>query len=90
MHTGSSGALHDTVIAISNMDTVCMYSNTLTLLNTDLLVFSGVLSVSAIHSITMKTTTQTCSMLMLVVLMGTVFLTVQCCEYLHLYWCLYT
>ena len=83
--TGSTGALADTVISMGNQDTVLLYSNTLTLVNTDLLVTSGILSVSAIHSTTMKTTTQTAGMLLLVVLLASVFLMVQCCEYIHLY-----
>jgi heme/copper-type cytochrome/quinol oxidase subunit 3 len=82
---GSTGALVDMVLSIGSMDTISVYSNTLTLLNTDLLVSSGVLSISGIHSMTMKTTIQTCGMLVLVVVLGTVFLMVQCCEYIHLY-----
>lgn len=66
-------------------DASTIYSNTLTLLNTDLLLTSGVVSVAAIHSMTMKTLVQSNSMLLVVVMLGTVFLLVQCCEYLHLY-----
>ena len=88
--TGSTGALVDVVVSMGAMDSTSVYSNTLTLLNTELLVSSGVLSVSGIHSITMKTSVQTGSILLLVVLLGTVFLMVQCCEYVHLYWCMYS
>ena len=87
---GSTGALVDVVVSMGAMDSTSVYSNTLTLLNTELLVSSGVLSVSGIHSITMKTSVQTGSILLLVVLLGTVFLMVQCCEYVHLYWCMYS
>ena len=66
-------------------DASTIYSNTLTLLNTDLLLTSGVVSVAAIHAMTMKTLVHSNSMLLLVVMLGTVFLLVQRFEYLHLY-----
>ena len=79
-----------TYTGIGSVATITMYSNTLTLLNTNLLLASGVVSVAAIHSVTMKTLVHTNYMLVLVVVLGTVFLLVQCCEYIHLYWCMYS
>ena len=83
--TGSVGVLSTLDIELGVVASSTVYSNTLTLLNTDLLLTSGVISVGAIHSITMKTVVQSNGMLLLVVMLGTVFLLVQCCEYMHLY-----
>ena len=67
-----------------------MYQNTLTLLNTHLLLWTGVLSVLAIHAHTMKVPVSVAAYLTAVCSLGGCFLLVQCCEYVHLYWCLYT
>jgi len=83
--TGSTNTLATTVVSTSSTDAVSVYSNTLTLLNSTLLLTSGVVSVAAVHSISMKTSVMSSAMLMVVVVLGTVFLMVQCCEYLHLY-----
>ena len=72
------------------MTTTMVYANTLTMLNTDLLLTSGVVSISAVHACTMKTMVSTHLLLLVVVILGLVFLMVQCVEYLHLYWCMYS
>jgi len=83
--TGGLASLTGVVVSTTSVDAVTVYSNTLTLLNTNLLLTSGVVSIGGMHSITMKTAVQSSVLLMLVVVLGTVFLLVQCCEYLHLY-----
>ena len=83
--TGSVGVLSTVVVQLGVVDCSSVYSNTLTLLNTDLLLSSGVVSVSVVHSMTMKTLVHSNTAILLVVLLGTVFLLVQCCEYMHLY-----
>ena len=82
---GSSGVMSHMVISNSYAVVSSLYANTLTLLNTNLLVTSGVLSVGAMHSVVMKTNSLSNSLLLMVVGLGTLFLMVQCCEYLHLY-----
>ena len=72
------------------MDTSTVTNNTLTLLNTSLLLTSGVVSVGGVHALTMKTHVQSVGLFMVVVALGTSFMMVQCCEYIHLYWCLYS
>ena len=67
-----------------------MYQNTLTLVNTHLLLWTGVLSVLAVHAHTMKLPVSIAGYLVAVCCIGGCFLLVQCCEYVHLYWCLYT
>ena len=73
------------MVSTTGCDATTVYSNTLTLLNSTLLLTSGVVSVAAIHSMSMKTPVMSSAMLAVVVLLGTLFLMVQCCEYLHLY-----
>ncbi len=82
---GSTETLTSCCTNGSAVDTSTVYSNTLTLLNTDLLLTSGVVSVGAVHSMQMKTMVQTMGLLLVVIALGTTFLLVQCCEYLHLY-----
>jgi len=82
---GSTGALATCSTVAGTVETSTVYSNTLTLLNTDLLLTSGVVSVGAVHSMQMKTMIQTMGLLLVVIALGTTFLLVQCCEYLHLY-----
>eukprot|EP01012_Entosiphon_sulcatum_P016747 TRINITY_DN21636_c0_g1_i1.p1 TRINITY_DN21636_c0_g1~~TRINITY_DN21636_c0_g1_i1.p1 ORF type:complete len:193 (-),score=11.35 TRINITY_DN21636_c0_g1_i1:37-615(-) len=67
-----------------------LYQNTLTLLNTHLLLWTGVLSILAVHAHAMKLPISASLYLAEVVCLGGCFLLVQCCEYVHLYWCLYT
>ena len=62
-----------------------LYQNALTLLNTDLLLFSGAVSIAAVHSHAMLLPTAAAVQLVGIVLLACMFLTVQCCEYLHLY-----
>lgn len=83
--TGGVSSLAVVVVSSTSTDAVTLYSNTLTLLNTNLLLTSGVVSIGGMHSITMKTSVLSSVLLMVVVVLGTVFLLVQCCEYLHLY-----
>ena len=70
---------------LGHVGNTSVYINTLTLLNTNLLVTSGVVSIAAMHAVVMKTPVLSNSMLMVVVVLGSIFLLVQCCEYLHLY-----
>jgi len=88
--TGGVATLATVVVSTTSSDAITVYSNTLTLLNSTLLLTSGVVSVGAIHSMAMKTPVLSSAMLAVVVVLGTVFLMVQCCEYLHLYWCIYS
>nr|QHQ98657.1 cytochrome c oxidase subunit 3 [Diplonema japonicum] len=88
-----SGSLHSLGYSVSDggVEWVALvYQNTLTLLNTDLLLFSGCVSIAAVHSHTMHTPVAAALQLLLIVLLALVFLVVQCCEYLHLYWCVYS
>jgi heme/copper-type cytochrome/quinol oxidase subunit 3 len=62
-----------------------MYQNTLTLLNTDLLLWTGAVSISAIHAHAMRTPVVACTQLSMIVCIASCFLLVQCCEYIHLY-----
>nr|ATQ37484.1 cytochrome c oxidase subunit 3 [Rhynchopus euleeides] len=64
--------------------------NTLTLMNSYLLITSGVVSVSALHCCTMRVHVLYTSSLLVVLVLGTAFLGVQCIEYVHLYWCINT
>jgi len=85
MQMGTTGSLSECSCIAAAVDVSTVYSNTLTLLNTDLLLWSGVVSIAAVHSMTMKSMIQTMGLLLVVVMLGTTFLLVQCCEYLHLY-----
>ena len=67
-----------------------MYQNTLTLLNTDLLLSSGVLAVAGMHTVVLQLLGVHCLLLTVVVIVAVLFLAVQCCEYIHLYWCIYS
>ena len=87
---GSTDTLGSSSTGHGVLSTGVAYSNTLTLLNTDLLLTSGVVSIAGMHGMTMKTIAHAMLMLLVVCMLGTVFLLVQCIEYLHLYWCLYS
>ncbi len=73
------------LLALSTEHLAVVYQNTLTLLNSDLLLATGALSIAAVHSHTMRTATSGCFYLSLIVCAASAFLLVQCCEYLHLY-----
>nr|QHQ98640.1 cytochrome c oxidase subunit 3 [Lacrimia lanifica] len=88
--TGGVGVMVHSTPQLGHVGSTSVYVNTLTLLNTNLLVTSGIVSIAAMHAVVMKTSVLSNSMLMLVVVLGSVFLLVQCCEYLHLYWCMYS
>ena len=79
------GSTDAVTLSVTTISTSTVYSNTLTLLNTDLLLTSGIMSVGAAHSINMKCLVQSNSMFLLIVLVGMVFVLIQCCEYVHLY-----
>ena len=66
--------------------TSTVFQNTLTLANTDLLLSSGVLSIAAVHHGASRTSTLSAMLYLCVVDVAILFLTVQGCEYLHLYW----
>nr|QHQ98688.1 cytochrome c oxidase subunit 3 [Artemidia motanka] len=68
----------------------CIYQNTLTLANTVLLTYSGIWSVIMCHGISIMSTGITLSGLWNTILLGVTFLGIQCCEYLHLYWCIFS
>jgi len=87
---GSTDTLGSSSTGHGVLSTGVAYSNTLTLLNTDLLLTSGVVSIAGMHGMTMKTIVHAMLMMLVVCMLGTVFLLVQCIEYLHLYWCLYS
>ena len=73
-------------IADDGVDSVSLiYQNTLTLLNTDLLLSTGVVSIAAMHSHTMKNILHGTLCMTVLVTVASVFLLVQCCEYLHLF-----
>ena len=75
-------------VTASSTSTECssvLYQNTLTLLNSMLLLTSGVVSVAAVHTHTMKLLVASTVYLSIIVALATVFLGVQCCEYVHLY-----
>jgi len=82
---GSTDTLSASTLVHSSVSATTMYANTLTLLNTDLLITSGVVSIAAMHGMTMKSLTNAVVLLVVVCMLGSVFLLVQCIEYLHLY-----
>lgn len=88
--TGSTASIVSVSSGLGTSDVTTMYANTLTLLNTNLLLASGVVSIAAIHAVSMKTPVIGTTMMLVVSMLGTVFLVVQCCEYIHLYWCMYS
>ena len=75
---------------MGSSDSVVLYANTLTMLNTSLLLYSGVVSVSLVHTLVLKTLVMSNTMVVSISLLAIVFLGVQCVEYLHLYWCIYS
>ena len=83
--TATCNVLSTVSVVGTTMDTSIVVSNTLTLLNTSLLLTSGVVCVGAVHASTLKTHVQCTGLLMVVVGLATLFLMVQCCEYIHLY-----
>ena len=90
MHVGSLGSIVTVSDAVGVTGTSVLHANTLTLLNTMLLLTSGVVSIIGVHGVAMKVPTVTSTAFMVVSYLGVVFLGVQCCEYLHLYWCIYS
>nr|ATQ37457.1 cytochrome c oxidase subunit 3 [Diplonema ambulator] len=88
-----AGSLHSIGSTVSSTGSewhTLVYQNTLTLLNTDLLLFSGCVSIAAVHSHAMLLPVTASVQLLCIVLLALMFLSVQCCEYIHLYWCIYS
>lgn len=83
--TGSTSSIVSVSTSVGTNECTTMYANTLTLLNTNLLLASGVVSIASIHAVHMKTPVMSTVMMSMVAMLGTVFLVVQCCEYIHLY-----
>ena len=85
IHGTSGGSVSTWYMGMGTQDVTTSYSNTLTLLNTNLLLASGVLSVGSVHAVGMKLPVLANSSMLLVMVLGTLFLSVQCCEYIHLH-----
>ena len=52
---GSTGVMNTTTTGMGYYYVLTVYTNTLTLLNTNLLVTSGIVSIAAMHAVVMKT-----------------------------------
>nr|QHQ98672.1 cytochrome c oxidase subunit 3 [Rhynchopus humris] len=88
--TGSLGCMYQCTVLLDVEWGITLYQNTLTLLNTDLLLTSGVWGVAAMHAVVLHLLLVHCYATTTIILLAVVFLAVQCCEYLHLYWCIYS
>merc|ERR1711904_465218 len=84
------GVLANIVIESGTTHTVFVFQNALTLANTDLLLTTGVLAVAIMHLIVYRIIVGAQLLLGILIVAGKLFLGVQCCEYLHLYWCLFS
>ena len=79
----------------SSSDGVTLWSshiiaNALTLINTVLLISSGMVAVAALHASSLRAHILYSSLVVVVVVAATAFLSVQCMEYMHLYWTIST
>ena len=64
--------------------------NTMALLNTVLLIGSGVLGTSGLQASSTRAHLLYCIGIMGTILLATAFLSIQSIEYMHLYWCIST
>nr|QHQ98702.1 cytochrome c oxidase subunit 3 [Sulcionema specki] len=78
--------LYNIIITYGTTTSGVHFQNALTIINTDLLLFTGVLSVVVVHCNSTSTMLYTHSLFTYIIILGGVFVVVQCCEYVHLYW----
>lgn len=89
-HTATGGVLQHAALDGIMMTTGLVFQNALTLANTDLLFATGLLAVIVMHCHAALMLAHIQLWLGIIVMAGSVFLVVQCCEYQHLYWCLFS
>ena len=65
-----------------------LIANTLTAINTVLLISSGMTAVSGLHAVALRAYLLYCSLVSSTLVAATAFLSVQAIEYMHLYWCI--
>lgn len=89
-NTVTVGVLQHVTVDGTAMIVGTVFQNALTLANTDLLFMTGLLAVVVMnnHATLMLGSIQL--WIGVIVLAGTVFLVVQCCEYQHLYWSMFS
>ena len=84
-HLCTLAPLGHSVPGVGHAVSTRVFQNTLTLINTDLLLASGVASMLSMHAHTLRVPVLCTCMLAVVALQATAFLAVQCIEYMHLH-----
>merc|ERR1712083_1235604 len=90
MGASSAGVLQHVAMDGTLVTTGLVFQNALTLANTDLLFATGLLAVIVMHCHAALMLAHIQLWLGIIVMAGSVFLVVQCCEYQHLYWCIFS
>lgn len=68
----------------------CVFQNSLTILNTNILWGTGLVAMLIMHAQSANSAALVKLWLGIIVAGGSLFVVVQCCEYQHLYWSMYS
>ena len=90
IHAEGQGSLDHVVEHLGYMLSTLQMANALTMVNTTLLLTTGVLAGYAVHALSMRLPVLACTLMHTIVSLGMLFLSVQCMEYGHLYWCIHS